>query len=1129
MIKINFRGIVLGCFVVLFFSFTLSAQNTALNFDGIDDHVVIGNSPIDLNFDGLKPFTMEAWIRPTSYASGNNLPIVSKYDIGGFGADYMFGVSSLGHLKFTREPITYATSSNVIPLLIYTHVAVTFDGLTIRFFINGILNKEIAVVFNPIVSTSAPVLIGCENVGSANQNEFTGDIDEVRIWNYARDCGALLAYKDVELTGTDLGLVAYYNFNSGATPSGNNSIFTSLTDLSSNVYTGTLTNFLPLTGSTSNWVDGSANGLSTGLPLLYPEAVLKGNSIEIPSLVNIPSIFDATYFGDEIVGSGLKDVVFEMHNTGTGFLLLTGGANLVTISGSSDFTVLNDAASATLSVGTNTAFTIRFTPTSIGVKTAVVTIKNNDCDEDVYSFTIEGNGKAPSATTAGAALDFDGMDNYIALANSSDFNYETSDSFTVELWFKTQSSAPQEVLFSTLTNAPSYKGYELYLDKGNVVFFMCSDVSISEYFTLTTSNLYDDNLWHHIAVVYKGIPSAKDVDIYIDGSIALVNPSNNSALGSIKNSNSAHIGARGNSGQTYFYKGQLDDLRIWNRALCGLEVSAGYLCERSGLEAGLVAYYPFNVGLASGNNGAVTILPDSAGLDNNGVLTGFDLSGSISNFITPGGVVSGTSCGVLVEPEINIKGNSINILTGSTTTAVANNTDFGLMQIGGSLSHLFVVENTGGAGAALNFSSKPFVTIIGDPDFKLAVGKLPTAIMSGAQTSFNIVFNPSSPGVKNAIISIKSDDCSEPDYQYAISGTGDVVMLPSYILVGPSSILVNQLARYSISPELPSNYNYAWKYSDKSLYRIEDTTRYFMDVVANRQTNNGVLTCIIFKEGIAFDTVDLNLSINQNFINFAELTVLEPSCAAVYNAANKCEQNYIDYFKLQDINYDNNGCSIGGYQDLTATNYTTDLEMGNVYNVELKPLKLYFIPNPNAPLAPDTVTLFYAIWIDYNNDGDFEDAYEFVKTGESRSTLAKLINISIANNKLYEGSRRMRVGMRSGVGFTANEACAIVGESGELEDYIVTLIPMRQLEGPNLLTPNDDGNNDVLTIKGIDTDKSKELTVFTKGGVIVYVDNSYNNDWGGIDKEGKVLPKGTYYYILKNGSSEFRTFLELDY
>ena len=40
--------------------------------------------------------------------------------------------------------------------------------------------------------------------------------------------------------------------------------------------------------------------------------------------------------------------------------------------------------------------------------------------------------------------------------------------------------------------------------------------------------------------------------------------------------------------------------------------------------------------------------------------------------------------------------------------------------------------------------------------------------------------------------------------------------------------------------------------------------------------------------------------------------------------------------------------------------------------------------------------------------------------------------------------------------------------------------------------------------------------IFDRWGEVVFTSNNYTNDWGGIDqRNGKQLPDGAYFYVLK--------------
>lgn len=67
---------------------------------------------------------------------------------------------------------------------------------------------------------------------------------------------------------------------------------------------------------------------------------------------------------------------------------------------------------------------------------------------------------------------------------------------------------------------------------------------------------------------------------------------------------------------------------------------------------------------------------------------------------------------------------------------------------------------------------------------------------------------------------------------------------------------------------------------------------------------------------------------------------------------------------------------------------------------------------------------------------------------------------------------------------------------------------------PNVITPNNDGVNDLFRIIGID--ENYDLTIFNRWGRKVKSFSPYKNDWDGTNEGGKNLSEGTYYYILEN-------------
>ncbi|HSR88103.1 MAG TPA: choice-of-anchor D domain-containing protein, partial [Pontiella sp.] len=131
-----------------------------------------------------------------------------------------------------------------------------------------------------------------------------------------------------------------------------------------------------------------------------PEMDITGNGQSIPDGDISPIVADDTEFGSVSSGSSV-DHVFTIVNTGSRNLSLSGVPNVVAFEGgsSADFTVaVQPASSQVARNGGTETFTVRFTPTGSGLKTARVTVANNDADENPYDFSIQGTALAPSLT-----------------------------------------------------------------------------------------------------------------------------------------------------------------------------------------------------------------------------------------------------------------------------------------------------------------------------------------------------------------------------------------------------------------------------------------------------------------------------------------------------------------------------------------------------------------------------------------------------------------------------------------------------------------------------------------------------------------------------------------------------------
>lgn len=133
----------------------------------------------------------------------------------------------------------------------------------------------------------------------------------------------------------------------------------------------------------------------TGVTDSDPEMDVQGNGISIADGDSTPSIADHTDFGSADIGTGMINRTFTILNSGSTSLNLI-GSPLVVVSGphSIDFTVTVDPSPTIASGGGSTTFTVQFASSGTGIRSATISISNNDADENPYNFSTQGTGTA---------------------------------------------------------------------------------------------------------------------------------------------------------------------------------------------------------------------------------------------------------------------------------------------------------------------------------------------------------------------------------------------------------------------------------------------------------------------------------------------------------------------------------------------------------------------------------------------------------------------------------------------------------------------------------------------------------------------------------------------------------------
>jgi len=150
-------------------------------------------------------------------------------------------------------------------------------------------------------------------------------------------------------------------------------------------------------------------------------------------------------------------------------------------------------------------------------------------------------------------LDFDGIDNYTLVGNKVDL----AGDFTTSAWVKldgTNALASDKTIFSKYNN----DGYKFFITNQNTVSFQTSNSSSDR---INSNTALPNNVWHHVAVTFKNGQANIYIDGVLDNSKTINTPTPNNAsfaIGAVYVEKNDVID---------FFKGNIDEVRIWEEAL----------------------------------------------------------------------------------------------------------------------------------------------------------------------------------------------------------------------------------------------------------------------------------------------------------------------------------------------------------------------------------------------------------------------------------------------------------------------------------------------------------------------------------------------------------------------------------
>ena len=195
-------------------TWTTGQIGNAVTFDGSDDYITAGTgSSLALT----SKLSISTWIYLSAIpANGITWRIAYKYSSGDASNLYQFGVGNTGSAAYLYFNPGGGGSDSFGSTALTTgrwyHVAVTFDQPTLKFYIDGRLDKTTSdSVVGGFNSGSGTMKIG--GLGTANTN-INGNLDETRVYNRALSADEVAQLYRLNVpTGTDTGLKGYWSFN----------------------------------------------------------------------------------------------------------------------------------------------------------------------------------------------------------------------------------------------------------------------------------------------------------------------------------------------------------------------------------------------------------------------------------------------------------------------------------------------------------------------------------------------------------------------------------------------------------------------------------------------------------------------------------------------------------------------------------------------------------------------------------------------------------------------------------------------------------------------------------------------------------------------------------------------------
>jgi hypothetical protein len=247
------------------------------------------------------------------------------------------------------------------------------------------------------------------------------------------------------------------------------------------------------------------------------------------------------------------------------------------------------------------------------------------------------------------------------------------------------------VIFTNVTNRPTYAGYELVIDQsGHLLVRIISDFATDDYIGVYGLTNLADGKWHVVSATYDGSSTAAGVRIYEDGTLLQMTSTATTLTGSIVDGSQVFSIGNQENHLNFTMDGAIDDFWLADQVYASTWISQHSSASTfPGATSGTVLEYNFDEGQG-------TIAHDSSGSGFNGTLTSSSMwypTYSATSYTLPAGASNLVLTG---DANISAAGNALpNDIVGNNGNNRINGEGGADTMAGGLGNDTYWVDNPG--------------------------------------------------------------------------------------------------------------------------------------------------------------------------------------------------------------------------------------------------------------------------------------------------------------------------------------------------------------------------------------------------------------------------------------------------